>query len=273
MAVELQFLQTLTTEAQHAYQIAQYLMNNPGVTIGRASWTVTGKSWTAARLTSGLGQVSSALAQVGGAGGDFAVVEQVIAHGTTAAAEAGGGAAAGGVISRVVGGLGRGILRIFGRQAAAGSAAALGVGAVATIAAVAGVAYLGSEMMGRAAADSSVQAGAQAQQPRAAAVTVQSRGRSDGYGVFLLPNNSGGTLWVGRESDLRGLRGCDTPNGGTCDAGTQYPPVTYRLVSPTFTSQEDALASLCANTVQRSGPWGNRAEGYGGAYWSEYSCG
>lgn len=269
MPVELQFLQTLSTEAQNAYKIAQYLLENPGKTIGQASKWVTGRTWDAARLSDGLAKVTRAMAEVGGRAGDFAKVKEVVAHGTQVAAETGAGA---GVVTRVLTSIGRGVLRIVGREAAVSSAAALGTGVVVTVAVLGTATYIGANVIGSRSGDAAVQAGARMQE--AASTPVLAEGTIDGgYAVFVLPDNSGGTVWIGDEDYLKTLRTCDTPNGGLCDdPNVTYPPVRYVRQSPDFATYEEALASHCAATVQRPGYWGNKAEGYGGLYWSSYGC-
>ena len=107
-------------------------------------------------------------------------------------------------------------------------------------------------------------------QPASTAVTAP-----DGSGqvaVFLLPNNSGGTIYIGSEADLKNDRGCDTPNGGLCADGQTYPMVTYVRESPDFDSYDQAVANLCQAGKIENDFWGQKIAAYGGHYWFDGSC-
>lgn len=154
--------------------------------------------------------------------------------------------------------------------AAGGAATALGV-AVA-VAVVAGATYGAARLAGSYSADDPIQAGAAMDRPVATSVGVPGANDAGKFAIFVLTQNSDGTIWIGDEQSLKSLRACDTPNGGLCDPDIEYPPVAYERKSQDFDTYEEALAEFCASTVQRPGYWGNKAEGYGGTFWSEYPC-
>ena len=58
MGVNLPFFGTISKEAYDAYLIAQYMLNNPGSTIGRAAFQLSKGTWDAARLANGLTKVT-----------------------------------------------------------------------------------------------------------------------------------------------------------------------------------------------------------------------
>lgn len=272
MGVELPFFGTVSKEAYDAYLIAQYMMNNPNVSIGRAAFQLSKGTWDAARLANGLAKVSEALKIAGGVGGDFAQVEAVIAHGQAAAAGTAGAGGAG-IVTRVLTNVGRGVLRIFGRQAVAGSAAALGTGILVTTAVLGTAVYFGANAIGSRSGDASIQAGSSMNRPVSTAVAGPGVSGTDKVAVFLLPDNSGGTIWIGQEATLRTLRACDLPNGGLCDDPNQtYPMVNYVKESADFDTYDQAVANLCSVGTLEPGYWGQKIAAYGGHYWFEGSC-
>ncbi|GAC1350229.1 MAG: hypothetical protein NVSMB27_30750 [Ktedonobacteraceae bacterium] len=277
--VNLPFWATLSEEARSAYLIAEYMMANPGITIGRAAFQLSKGTWDAARLARGLANVTKAIEAVGATGGDFAAIEQVVQHGTEAAAAADAAATAAaaagqGVVRRVLTSAGRAILRrVFGKVVVEGSALALGTGVLATTVVLGTAVYLGANFLGAHSGDSSVQPGQRMKQPVSTVVTGPAPNGTDKVAVFLLPNNSGGTIWIGNESALKKLRGCDTPNGGTCDDPNKtYPMVTYVKESADFDTSAQAVADLCKAGKLESGYWGQKIAAYGGHYWYEGSC-
>jgi hypothetical protein len=278
MSVELPFLATLSKEAYDAYLISQYMMNNPNVSIARAAFQLSKGTWDAARLSAGVAQVTAAMAETGGVGGGFAAIEQVVQHGTTAAAaveaEAAAAAAASqGVVRRTLTGIGRWILRKITGDAAVSSAAALGTGVVVTTVALGVLTYAGATYIGSRSGDASVLPGARMSQPAATPVTGAAPVEGLKYAVFLLPDNSGGTIYIGQEETLKQLRTCDTPNGGLCDDPNKtYPPVRYEMKSAEFDTAEEALAAACQAGQVKPGYWGQKLAAYGGEYWFEGAC-
>ena len=155
--------------------------------------------------------------------------------------------------------------------AAGGLVTAAGV-VVLTAIAAAGV-YVAANVAGSYFGDNPILAGPAMNKPLATAVDVPGANFSDKYAIFILPN-SGGTVWIGDEDQLKTLRSCDTPNGGLCDdPNITYPPVSYERKSEDFATYDEALSLFCRSTVQKPGYWGNKAEGFGGLYWSTYPCG
>lgn len=136
----LHFWRMLGQEAQQAMLICKR-MKDTGETLARASWHLTGRSWSGARLTGGLARVTKLMVEIGVRN---AVAETMIAEGTAAAAAAGGGAAAGGAAA--------------GGTAAGLSAGTIIAGLAVAIGIAAGV-YVLSGQIGKMSADSSVKAG------------------------------------------------------------------------------------------------------------------
>ena len=277
MSVELPFLATLSREAYDAYLIAQYMMQNPNVSIARAAFQLSKGTWDAARLSAGLAQVTAAMAETGGTGGGFAAIEQVVQHGAEAAAaveaEAAAAAASQGIVRRALTGVGRWILRKIYGDVAIGGAAALGMGIVATTVVLGALTYAGATYIGSRAGDASVLPGARMGQPAASPVTGPAAVEGLKFAVFLLPDNSGGTIYIGQEASLKTLRTCDTPNGGLCDDPNKtYPPVRYEMKSTEFDTSEEALTAACQAGPVESGYWGNKLVAYGGKYWFVGSC-
>src|SRR5262245_26303139 len=269
--VSLPFLATLSKEAQDAYLIAEYLLNNPGTSIGRAAFQLSKGTWDAARLANGLAKVTQGLKTVGSAGGDFARVQSIIAHGQKAveAAELAAGAGGTGVVTRVLTSVGRGVLRLLGRQAVS-TAGAMAAGAVVTTVVLGAGTYWGANYLGSRSADASVLPGAAMnhQAPDEVQAPVSSAA-GEKYAVFLLPEISGGEFYVGQESTLKGSRSCDMPYGGLCDdPNVTYPPVQYSKASADYDTYDEALAAFCAAATIKDGYWGRKAEGYGVTYWA-----
>lgn len=269
--VNLPFLSTLSQEAYDAYLIAEYMMNNPGVSIGRAAFQLSKGTWDAARLANGMAKVTEALEAVGSTGGDFAKIQEVIAHGQKAieAAELAAGAGGTGIVTRVLTSIGRAILRMIGRQAVT-SAGAMAVGAVATTVVLGTVVYFGANYVGSRSGDASVLPGAamNGQHPGEVQPPVSSAA-GEKFAVFLLPEISGGEFYIGQESTLKASRSCDMPYGGLCDdPNTTYPPVKYSKASAEYDSYNEALAAFCASATIKDGYWGRKAEGYGVTYWA-----
>lgn len=94
------------------------------------------------------------------------------------------------------------------------------------------------------------------------------------YAVFLLPDNSGGTIYIGQEAVLQTKRTCDLPNGGLCDDPNKtYPPVRYIKQSADFDTAEEAYSAACKAGPIKNGYWGNKLVAYGGEWWFEGACG
>ncbi len=98
-------------------------------------------------------------------------------------------------------------------------------------------------------------------------------GTGQKYAVFLLPDNSGGTIYIGQEETLKKLRTCDTSNGGLCDDPKKvYPPVKYVKESADFDTLKEAQAAACKAGKVEAGYWGTKLAAYGGHYWFVGSC-
>ncbi|MEN9327977.1 MAG: hypothetical protein RI947_785 [Candidatus Parcubacteria bacterium] len=109
--------------------------------------------------------------------------------------------------------------------------------------------------------------------PKATPVTGPGSVEGQRYAVFLLPDNSGGTIYIGQEETLKSVRGCDTPNGGVCDDPNKtYPPVRYQKVSADFDTSEEAFAAACQAGTVKPGYWGQKLVAFGGEYWFEGQC-
>lgn len=94
------------------------------------------------------------------------------------------------------------------------------------------------------------------------------------YAVFLLPDNSGGTIYIGQEAVLQTKRTCDLPNGGLCDDPNKtYPLVKYTKLSGDFDTSEQAYAAACSAGPIKNGYWGNKLVAYGGEWWFDGGCG
>lgn len=269
--VELPFFATLSKEAHDAYLIAEYMLNNPGTSIGRAAFNLSKGTWDAARLANGLAKVTEAMEAVGSTGGDFARVQSVIAHGQEAikAAELAAGAGGSGVVTRVLTSIGRAVLRLIGRQAVS-TAGAMAAGAVVTTVVLGAAVYWGANYVGSRWGDSSVLPGpAMNRQPPDEVRPPVSSAADEKYAVFLLPEISGGEFYVGQESALKASRNCDMPYGGLCDDPSKtYPPVQYSKASADYDTYDDALAAFCKAATIKDGYWGRKAEGYGVTYWA-----
>jgi hypothetical protein len=92
----------------------------------------------------------------------------------------------------------------------------------------------------------------------------------DDYFVFLLPEVSGGSVYVGQESQLKEMRGCDMPGGGLCGADT--PKLKYVAKSEGFKTYEKATQAWCAELKGKElQHWevagDSKANVYGGWYW------
>lgn len=119
-----------------------------------------------------------------------------------------------------------------------------------------------------------VQPGARMNQPASTPVTGPGAVAGLKYAVFLLPDNSGGTIYIGQESVLQTLRTCDLPNGGLCDDPNKtYPLVRYTKLSADFDTADEAYAAACQAGPIKSGYWGNKLVAYGGEWWFEGGCG
>lgn len=203
---------------------------------------------------------------------EMQVLQQQLASAEQAAARAVTPAARS-VFSRVLSTLGRTALRLIGVEVVAGGAAAIAAGAVLTTVALAPIAYYGAQRVGNWTGYTAVEPGVRMRQPPAEPVTVPAATGSEKVAIFLLPDNSGGTIWIGQESVLKTLRGCDTPNGGRCeDPNITYPPVKYEKKSQDFETTEEATAELCRVGTIEGGYWGQKVAAYGGHYWWEGSC-
>jgi hypothetical protein len=143
--------------------------------------------------------------------------------------------------------------------------------AFAVLAAISGGTYLYSNWGKPSSAP--VQPGPRMDQPAAPPVTGPDAVEGENYAVFLLPDNSGGTIYIGQEATLKRWRTCDTPNGGRCDdPNAVYPPVRYEQKSADFDTAGEALAAACQAGPVKSGHWGNKLVAYGGEYWFEGAC-
>lgn len=93
------------------------------------------------------------------------------------------------------------------------------------------------------------------------------------YAVFLLTNVAGGTILVGKESDLKKNSTCDYPGGGRCKKDGTDAPVQYVNKSPYFSNYDDARSSYCAeprsNVRKVPLTHGIKADIYNGSYWIE----
>ena len=110
-------------------------------------------------------------------------------------------------------------------------------------------------------------------QPKATPVTGPGPVEGYKYAVFLLPDNSGGTIYIGQEEILKTQRTCDTPNGGLCDdPNKDYPPVRYIKQSADYDTAEEAYAAACIAGTLKPGYWGQKLVAYGGEWWFEGQC-
>ncbi len=255
-------------KAKRIKELIQLIAELPGKiaaadpTVG---WTNKAGNWVTrvGQLEAQLAAAEAELASLGGAGAGAGAVGNV-------ATKPGLVARAG----RAAINFGRWVLRKPPLPPLAAGGLVTAAGVVVVSAVVAGGVYIAANLAGSYFGDKPIEAGPAMSQPVSTAVGVPGANLYDSYAVFVLPNNSGGTVWIGDEDHLKTLRGCDTPNGGLCDdPKVTYPPVSYERKSEDFATYEEALASFCKNTIQRPGYWGNKAEGYGGLYWSEYFCG
>jgi hypothetical protein len=92
----------------------------------------------------------------------------------------------------------------------------------------------------------------------------------DDYFVFVLPQVSGGSIYIGQESRLKTMHPCDMPGGGLC--GQTDPPLTYERKSPGFKNYDDAEKAWCAELKgkeKKNFPTAGdqKANVYGGWYW------
>jgi hypothetical protein len=92
----------------------------------------------------------------------------------------------------------------------------------------------------------------------------------DDYFVFVLPQVSGGSIYVGQESQLKEMHPCDMAGGGLC--GKNDPPLQYDRKSPGFKTYEQATKAWCdelkgkpTHNVPVAGD--SKADVYGGSYW------
>lgn len=176
MALNFPFLATLSNEARTALEIVQRVKET-GETIGRASWHLTGKTWNAARLQTGLKTVTSAMSELGVASAE---ADALVAEGlqlTTAAAEVTAGT--GGAV---------GLFSTIGSWLGLSGTAATVAGVLVVTAVLGGVTYGAATYLGSKAGDKPVQAGpaASGEHTRKVDAPPESPGKSpDPYGVFV----------------------------------------------------------------------------------------
>ncbi len=91
------------------------------------------------------------------------------------------------------------------------------------------------------------------------------------YAVFLLTNVSGGSIWVGQESQLGHLHTCDFRGGGLCaeDGGADI-AVTFEKKTPDYPTHAAAMDAYCRALgmtwpVQLTG--GTKGRIFGADYW------
>ncbi len=97
-------------------------------------------------------------------------------------------------------------------------------------------------------------------------------GGSQGFAVFLLTNVANGSIWVGKESELRGKKTCNFRGGGLCaDKGGADIPVQYQKKSQDFNTYDEAVGTYCKalQSPPREVPLtgGKKAVVYGAEYW------
>ncbi len=94
-----------------------------------------------------------------------------------------------------------------------------------------------------------------------------------GFAVFLLTNISNGTIWVGKESELRAKKTWNFRGGGLApEKGGADIPVQYQKKSQDFNTYDEAVASYCRSlqSPPREIPMtggGKKAVVYGAEYW------
>ncbi|MBN4050215.1 hypothetical protein JYT28_00505 [Desulfobulbus sp. AH-315-M07] len=89
------------------------------------------------------------------------------------------------------------------------------------------------------------------------------------FGVFLMTNVSGGSVWAGTLQELQQKKTCHFQGGGLCDRSK---PVEFRRLSGRyFSSQQEANADYCANRTTQPKKvrltQGYKAVVYGARYW------
>lgn len=132
-------------------------IRDTGESLGRASKWVTGKSWNAARLRTGLSAASGTMTELGFVSTE---AEALIAEGMTLTAPA-----ATGGISGALTAIGTWIVRKVIGDVAIGSAAAIGIGAL-TVAAVGGLLVYGAANLLGGLSGDACQPGGQGRQGR-----------------------------------------------------------------------------------------------------------
>jgi hypothetical protein len=92
----------------------------------------------------------------------------------------------------------------------------------------------------------------------------------DNYFVFLLPQVSGGSIYVGQESQLKEMHPCDMPGGGPC--GDNDEPLKYEAKSQGFKTYGEATDAWCADLKGKERhnhpvAGDSTVTVYGGEYW------
>ncbi|MCX7008969.1 MAG: hypothetical protein NTY53_17270, partial [Kiritimatiellaeota bacterium] len=99
-----------------------------------------------------------------------------------------------------------------------------------------------------------------------------SGGGGGSYAVFLLNNVSGGSIWVGSESDLKNSHTYDFHGGGLKNGDGSSQLLKYEKKSGDFATREEAMAAYKGaltsppKTMPLTGG-GQKAQIYGGNYW------
>jgi hypothetical protein len=94
---------------------------------------------------------------------------------------------------------------------------------------------------------------------------------ADGYTVFILTNVSGGSIWIGRESELKKTHTYDFSGGGLKDGDGSKQLIKYVKKSQEFKTFNDAkqfyLKSLQSQPRSIPLTGGSKAKIFGGDYW------
>lgn len=170
-----------------------------------------------------------------------------------------------------------GVLQAIGRWifgSAIGDTAAMVVGGVTLTAVLAALTYGVANLAGYLSSDPPVQPGAAMNQPHGKPVVPPNPGDSSGkYAVFLLKNVSGGSIWIGREKDLKEFYTYQFPGGGLRQGNGRDAKVEYTQLSKSFDACGQAFADYQSELKKGGGArpipltQGSKAKVYGGDYW------
>jgi hypothetical protein len=94
---------------------------------------------------------------------------------------------------------------------------------------------------------------------------------TSGYALFILTNVSNGSIWVGRESELKTMHTYDFAGGGLKSGDGSRQMARFVKKSPSFQTQDEAkkffLRSLQSKPRAIPLTGGSKAKIFGGDYW------